>query len=96
MSENITLELMNPRGKIEVTPTTSPSPRLDSLDGKTIGLYSNGKPGMDNFYAVFEEILKEKYPSVKTVKSSGAFLIRDEDAEALAKQADAFVYGVGD
>jgi hypothetical protein len=96
MSENIILELMNPRGKIEVTPTTSPSPRLDSLDGKTIGLYSNGKPGMDNFYAVFEEILKEKYPSVKTVKSSGAFLIRDEDAEALAKQADAFVYGVGD
>ena len=96
MSENITLELMNPRGKIEVTPATSLSPRLESLDGKTIGLYSNGKPGMDNFYAVFEEILKEKYPSVKTVKSSGAFLIRDEDAEALAKQADAFVYGVGD
>ena len=87
---------MNPRGKIEVTPATSLSPRLESLDGKTIGLYSNGKPGMDNFYAVFEEILKEKYPSVKTVKSSGAFLIRDEDAEALAKQADAFVYGVGD
>ena len=96
MSEKITMELMNPRGKIEVTPATSLSPRLESLDGKTIGLYSNGKPGMDNFYAVFEEILKEKYPSVKTVKSSGAFLIRDEDAEALAKQADAFVYGVGD
>jgi hypothetical protein len=96
MSEKITMELMNPRGKIEVTPATSLSPRLESLDGKTIGLYSNGKPGMDNFYAVFEEILKEKYPSVKTVKFSGAFLIRDEDAEALAKQADAFVYGVGD
>ncbi len=96
MSEKITLELMNPRGKIEATPATSPSPRLDSLDGKTIGLYSNSKPGMDNFYTAFEEMLKEKHPSVKTVTMSGAFLIRDEDAEALAKQVDAFVYGVGD
>jgi hypothetical protein len=96
MSEKITMELMNPRGKIEVAPATSPSPRLDSLDGKTIGLYSNSKPGMDNFYTVFEEMLKEKYPSVKTVTMSGAFLIRDDDAETLAKQADAFIYGVGD
>jgi len=96
MSEKITLELMNPRGKVEITPATSPSPRLENLDGKTIGLYSNGKPGMDNFYTAFEEKLKDKYPSVKTITFTGAFLIRDEDAEALAKQADAFVYGVGD
>jgi hypothetical protein len=96
MSERVTMELMNPRGKIEAIPASSPSPRLTDLDGKTIGLYSNNKPGMDNFYTVFEDILKEKYPTVKTVTFRGAFLIRDEDAEALAKQADAFVYGVGD
>jgi hypothetical protein len=51
---------------------------------------------MDNFYTVFEELIKKKYPSVKVVTMKGAFLIRDEDAEALAKQVDAFVYGVGD
>jgi hypothetical protein len=96
MSENVVFELLNPRGKIEATPATSPSPRLADLNGKTVGLYSNSKPGMDNFYEVFEELLKKKYPSVNTVKMQGAFLIRDEDAEALAKQADAFVYGVGD
>ena len=96
MNEKVTLELMNPRGKIEATPATSPCPRIADLDGKTIGLYSNSKPGMDNFYEVFEELLKKKYPNVKTVTMRGAFLIRDEDAEALAKQADAFVYGVGD
>jgi hypothetical protein len=96
MSEKVTLELLNPRGKIQATPSSSPSPRLISLDGKTIGLYSNSKPGMDNFYTVFEEMLKEKYHTVKTVTMRGAFLIRDEDAEALAKKADAFVYGVGD
>jgi len=96
MSEKVVLELLNPRGKIEAVPTSSPVPRLADLDGKTVGLYSNSKPGMDNFYTVFEEMLKEKYPTVNVVKYRGAFLIRDEDAEALAKQADAFVYGVGD
>lgn len=96
MNEKVTLELLNPRGKVREVQTSSPLPRLTDLKGKTIGLYSNSKPGMDNFYTVFEELLKEKYPQVNTVKFKGAFLIRDDDAEALAKQADAFVYGVGD
>jgi len=51
---------------------------------------------MDNLYTVFEELLKQKYPSVKVVTMAGAFLIRDEDADTLAKEMDAFVYGVGD
>jgi hypothetical protein len=51
---------------------------------------------MDNFYTVFEELLKKKYPTVKVKTMRGAFLIRDDDAQALAKEADAFVYGVGD
>ena len=96
MSKKVTLEVLNPRGKIQEVQASSPSPRLRDLSGKTIGLYSNSKPGMDNFYTVFEELLKEKYPTVNTIKFKGAFLIRDDDADALAKQADAFVYGVGD
>jgi len=94
--EMVKLDVLNPRGKIEAVPATSPSPRIAALDGKTIGLYSNSKPGMDNFYTVFEELLKAKYPTVKVKSMSGAFLIRDEDAEALGKEVDAFVYGVGD
>jgi hypothetical protein len=95
-SGKVELEVLNPRGKIKAVPPTSPNRRLHSLDGKTIGLYSNSKPGMDNFYTVFEELLKKKYPTVKVVSMRGAFLIRDEDAEAMAKEVDAFVYGVGD
>jgi hypothetical protein len=90
------LEVLNPRGKIEAVPASSPSPRLAGLDGKTIGLYSNSKPGMDNFYTVFEELLKQQYPSVKVKSMRGAFLIRDDDAKTLADEVDAFVYGVGD
>lgn len=95
-SGNIELKVLNPRGKIESVPASSPSPRLSSLEGKTIGLYSNSKPGMDNFYTVFEELLKKKYPSVKVKTMRGAFLIRDDDAKAFANEVDAFVYGVGD
>ena len=90
------LEVLNPRGKIEAVPASSPSPRITGINGKTIGLYSNSKPGMDNFYTVFEELFKNKYPSVKVKTMRGAFLIRDDDANKLADEVDAFVYGVGD
>ena len=94
--EKIELRVFNPRGKIEAKSAFSPSPRVADLSGKKIGLYSNMKEGMDEFYIVFKELLKKKYPDVTTMKVSGAFLIRDEDAAAMAKEADAFVYGVGD
>lgn len=92
----VEFEVLNPRGKIEAVPVSPPPPRITDLNGKTIGLYSNSKPGMDNLYTVFEELLKQKYPSAKVVTMAGAFLIRDEDADTLAKEIDAFIYGVGD
>jgi hypothetical protein len=94
--EKIELRVLNPRGEIETKSASFPSPRVADLSGKKIGLYSNMKQGMDNFYIVFEELLKEKYPEATTMKISGAFLIRDEDAGAMAEETDAFVYGVGD
>jgi hypothetical protein len=95
-SGNIEFKVLNPRGKIESVPATSPAPRLASLAGKTVGLYSNSKPGMDNFYTALEELFKKKYPDIKVKTMQGAFLIRDEDAQAFAREVDAFVYGVGD
>ena len=94
--EKTELIVLNPRGEIPGKSALAPGPRLGSLSGKKIGLYSNMKQGMDNFYTVFEELLKQKYPDASVMKVSGAFLVRDEDAEAMAKEADAFVYGVGD
>ena len=94
--EKIELKVLNPRGDIAGKSARAPGKRLTSLAGKKMALYSNMKQGMDNFYTVFEELLKERYPDVTTMKVSGAFLIRDEDAEAIAGEADAFVYGVGD
>jgi hypothetical protein len=96
LSGKVRLEVLNPRGQIEAKKTFAPSPRVKDLSGKRVGLYWNSKPGMDNFYTVFEELLKKRYPTTATTLLRGAFLIRDDDAEAWQKDIDAFVYGVGD
>lgn len=96
MTEKVELTVVNPRGEIESQPTFAPSPRLSSLDGKRIGLYSNSKQGMDNVYAVVEELIKRDYPTVSVVRAEGAFEIRDDEAENFAQQVDAFIYAVGD
>jgi len=97
MSGNtVELELLNPRGEIEAKPTFAPRPRVTDLAGKKVGLYWNSKHGLDNFYTVFEELLKKKYPTATTTLLRGAFEIRDEDAKDWMSQIDTFVYGVGD
>jgi hypothetical protein len=92
----VALALLNPRGVIEPQPTLAPSPRVTDLAGKRVGLYWNNKPGLDNFYTVFDELLKEKYPTTTATLLRGAFEIRDDDADAWVKEMDTFVYGVGD
>ena len=92
----VKLEVLNPRGVIEAQKTSAPSPRVNDLAGKRVGLYWNSKPGMDNFYTVFGELLKKKYPTATTTLLRGAFLIRDDDAEVWQKEIDTFVYGIGD
>ena len=96
MSKLVEIEVLNPRGVIVPSPTYAPFPRIDDLAGKTIGLYSNGKDGMDRFYTVFTELLKNKYPTAKTIYLSGDYLINDEDVNEWVPQIDTFLYGVGD
>ena len=96
MEKRVEIEVLNPRGVIESSPTYTPTPRVDDLSGKTVGLYSNGKDGMDNFYTVFTEFLKNKFLDVKTIYLSGDYLINDMNANEWDSQIDTFVYGVGD
>ena len=96
MNERVEIEVLNPRGVIESAPVYAPSPRVDNLAGKTVGLYSNGKDGMDRFYTVLTELLKVKYPTAETVYLSGDYLINDKNANEWDSKIDAFVYGVGD
>jgi hypothetical protein len=96
VNDKVKLEVLNPRGEIEPSPIFTPAPRVTDLDGKRIGLYSNGKQGMDNFYNVMEELLKKRYPSAKITILQGSFEIKDEDAVVWEKEIDTFIYAVGD
>ena len=92
----VTLEVLNPRGEIEPPPTLAPKARVTDLAGKTVGLYWNGKVGTDVFFDTVEELLKEKFPTIKILRYVGAFDLGDALAGKMAKEVDTAINGVGD
>ena len=95
-TNDVTLEVLNPRGEIELPPVSAPSARIEDLNGKKIGLYWNGKQGGNHFWNGIERLLKEKLPKTTVLRYSGAFDLGEELAAKVARETDAFLYGVGD
>ena len=79
-------------------------PRPNTLDGKKIGLYWNGKPNGDFFLNRFAELLEKRYRGIEIVKlwevdSTGtahADRKSDEVLDFIAKSADVVIAGQGD
>lgn len=94
--EGVVLEALNPRGVIDPPPNMPLSPRVSDLDGKTIGLYDNGKEGFTAFLDVIEELINKYYPTTTVKRYVGAFDIGDQMAAQIAKEVDTIIYGVGD
>ena len=94
--EGVVLEVLNPRGVIDPPPNMPLSPRVSDLDGKTIGLYDNGKEGFTAFLDVIEELINKYYPTTTVKRYVGAFDIGDQMAAQIAKEVDTVIYGVGD
>ena len=95
-TSEVTLEVLNPRGEIVLPPVNPPATRITDLKGKKIGLYWIEKPGGDHFLNGVEQLLKEKLPDTTVLRYSGSFDLGDKLAEKIAKEIDAFIYGVGD
>jgi hypothetical protein len=99
-TEQVTLEVMNPRGEIPPPPTVGINPRPAGLAGKKIVLVDNGKYGASNFLEVLGEMLTQKYPSATIVmypKPAAQTITALPDWYATVKQqGDLFVFGVGD
>jgi hypothetical protein len=84
----IKLTALNPRGippPITLIPMT---PRLASLDGKTVYLVSDGFPGADRFLAQVGEWFKKNMPSVTTVYRLKAGGFADDDPKLNAEIKD--------
>ena len=58
------LEVLNPFGERAEAPAV-PAPRLDTLEGKTIGLINTDKPNSNYFLNAVEELLKDRYPGIQ-------------------------------
>jgi hypothetical protein len=62
-------EVMSPLGEPVVNRMTM-APRLDTLDGKTIGEIWNGGFRGDESFPMIEKMLRERYPTVKLIPYS--------------------------
>lgn len=92
----VSLIVLNPRGEIMPPPITAPAARIDDLSGKKIAIYWNGKAGGDNLWNNIEKLLKEKIRNATILRYEGPFDLGDTLAARISKEADAFIYGVGD
>jgi hypothetical protein len=79
------LETLNPKGMppgVQLVPMAS---RLDTLDGKTVFLVSDGFAGADRFLAQIAIWFQKNMPSVKTVYHLKAGSYFDDDPKLMAE-----------
>ena len=96
-------EVMNPWADVDPFPPRGISPRLDSLDGKKIGLFANSKRSSVPQVRMVEKYLKEKFPTIQADlyhSPNPSNIEKDgpdwEKFSAWVKSVDAIVLTVGD
>jgi hypothetical protein len=97
-------EVLSPWAEIDPVPRRGISPRLSGLNGKNIGLFTNGKRASHPIQAVIERKLKERYPALNFSYFEPATGPEADDVEKReksslqdwAKGVDAVVLAVGD
>ncbi|HEY95987.1 MAG TPA: hypothetical protein G4O15_13735 [Dehalococcoidia bacterium] len=93
MKETISLKCFNPQGVFKIQEPAGLSPRVDSLKGKTIGVFWDGKAGGDNFCIAVEEHLNQRFPTAKTIRLGWNDVGKIEKAK---EEVDTFISAVGD
>jgi len=79
------LEVLNPRGLPPPITLVPMAKRLDTLDGKTVYLISDGFPGADTFLNQISIWFKKNMPSVTTVYRLKAGGFADDDPKLMAE-----------
>ena len=93
----MTIRVLNPTSESMVV-AVKPAPRLQSLEGKTVGLISNGKEGTAGFFAHVDRLLRERYQVAEVIlrtKSNYSAPAEDEIIDD-AKSWDLAITGLGD
>jgi hypothetical protein len=79
------IETMNPKGMPPAIQLIPMAPRLDTLDGKTIYLVSDGFAGADRFLNQIAIWFQKNMPGVKTVYRLKAGSYFDDDPKLMAE-----------
>ena len=93
----MTIRVLDPSSEI-VAALGEAAPRLDTLDGKTVGFISNGKEGTIGFFSHLGHMLEEDFgvsEVVLRVKSNYS-APADTDIVNEISQWDAVISGIGD
>ena len=99
MGDYVVLEMLDPRGEAVAAGKTPLAPRLSLFEGKKIGLVWNGKASADILLGFVGDLLRERYPSVRTklyTTSNVANRLKPGELEGIAREVDAVIYASGD
>ncbi len=74
------------------------APRLDTLEGKTVGFISNGKEGTKGFFGHLDRMLREDYGVAQVVSRTKSNYSAPADRHIVdeIRSWDAMVSGLGD
>lgn len=91
---------LEPRGNMSDIPLSSPSPRMEDLNGKTIYFVDNGKNGADLILKTIMNSMEKDYPEANLVfyPKTTAYLHPESKTwwKEIEENADAAVVAVGD
>lgn len=93
-----TMQVLNPTGQANV-PEVAMAPRLDSLEGKVVGLLDNTKANADVFLSRVEELLREKFRVAEIIrwrKPTASRAMPDRVLEQLTARCDLVINAFGD
>ncbi|HTR48094.1 MAG TPA: hypothetical protein VMM16_11985 [Verrucomicrobiae bacterium] len=79
------IEVLNPKGMPPAVQLVPMAPRLDTLEGKTVFLVSDGFAGADRFLNQIAIWFQKNMPSVKTVYRLKAGSYFDDDPKLMAE-----------
>lgn len=92
----MSLEILDPTHEAGAPAFTLP-PRLPSLEGKTVGIVSNGKKGTRPFFDAMERELTEKHGAIVVRRTKSNYSApADPPIMEEAKGWDALIAGIGD
>ena len=100
---NSEYEVLSPWAEADLIPARGINTRVDSLDGKKIGLYRNGKRAAEPILNVVEDRLKKRYPAAEftrfsNIRANEAIIEQDvkDEFEDWLKGVDAVIATYGD